>query len=62
MTEAGITNIQPNIKLAKSPTNAVDVPFKKIFKRILTASITTPAHGPKRKEPIITGISLKSNS
>ena len=61
MIDAGTTYIHPNIKLAKSPTKAVVVPFIQKCNITLTASIITPAHGPNIKEPMSTGISLKSS-
>ena len=57
---AGTTYIHPNMKFAKSPTNAVVVPFIQKCSITFTASIITPAQGPNINEPISTGISLKS--
>ncbi len=56
------TRLQPTTKFAKSPTNAVVVPFSTSFKSTLQSSVATPATGPMAKAQISTGISLKSNS
>ena len=53
---------QPVAKLAKSPTKAVLVPLMTSFRRIFTNSHTTPATGPREKEQMSTGTSLKSSS
>ena len=53
--------LHPTAKLAKSPTKAVEVPFKRICKMTFNNSTITPAAGPNAKPQINTGISLKSS-
>ena len=61
-TEAGRMKEHPTTKLARSPTKAVEVPLRNSFRSSLMNSHTTPATGPREKEQMSTGISLKSSS
>ena len=58
---AEMAMVQPNTRLANSPTNPVLVGFNTSFTKILTTSMMAPATGPRAKVPTSTGTSLMSS-